>query len=562
MPTRFKSPTVRHSRCKSSRCDDTIEELREELRKERAARIALEERVEKLLCTLAIRDELHQKEIWKLEKDITERDEKLETANKQLAWFRKKMFGRSSETSLPPDNETEDEDSPEGGESSHSAEESGKRNRGQQKGSKGHGRTNLTGLPEQDEPVRMPHCKCDTCGKTYRELSKTENSPAVELFAFMMLVNYRRSMYVPDCDCEGGTIRTAPSPAKAIKRSRLANSVWIHLVVQKFLHGVPTNRTLKDFSLKGLNLAQGTVTGGFKKLSTLIEPLYEKILNRCRGGEYWNADETTWRVFGSENQKWWFWLVASEDAVVYLLDQSRSGDVPDEFFAGSAGTLMTDRYSAYKGLHAGIKKAWCWVHVRRDFLKIFDGVKKLRVWAKEWLTEISKLFVLNEQRFRLWAKGLAFGDTWEKAQSDLSEHLKKMEKHWQDEVGQIGLPKEKKKVLRSLKRHWQGLTLFLTDPRVPLHNNRAERLLRNTVIMRKNSYGSGAQWSGDFAARALSIFQTWLVNGLNPEALLLDYFKHVSDNRPPPNLDQFLPWSMTPERKRQFALPKSFSRPG
>ena len=39
----------------------------------------------------------------------------------------------------------------------------------------------------------------------------------------------------------------------------------------------------------------------------------------------------------------------------------------------------------------------------------------------------------------------------------------------------------------------------------PLHNNRAERLLRQAVLLRKNSYGSGAQWSGELAAKLFSI---------------------------------------------------------
>jgi len=114
-----------------------------------------------------------------------------------------------------------------------------------------------------------------------------------------------------------------------------------------------------------------------------------------------------------------------------------------------------------------------------------------------------------------------------------------------------------------MKRHWDGLTLFLTDPRIPLDNNRAERLLRNAVILRKNSYGSGAEWAGHLAAKMFSIYQTWLINGLDPEALLLDYFNECSKpGRPPPNTSNFLPWTMSAEKKAQFALPKSYSRPG
>ena len=51
-----------------------------------------------------------------------------------------------------------------------------------------------------------------------------------------------------------------------------------------------------------------------------------------------------------------------------------------------------------------------------------------------------------------------------------------------------------------MQRQWDGLTLFLDFPEVPLDNNECERLLRTPVVGRKNFYGSGARWSGELAA--------------------------------------------------------------
>lgn len=70
---------------------------------------------------------------------------------------------------------------------------------------------------------------------------------------------------------------------------------------------------------------------------------------------------------------------------------------------------MTDRFSSYKALHEAIRKAWCWVHVRRDFFNLFMGVPVLMVWSKEWLEEIALLFVLEHKRFQLWKEGKDLG---------------------------------------------------------------------------------------------------------------------------------------------------------
>ena len=48
------------------------------------------------------------------------------------------------------------------------------------------------------------------------------------------------------------------------------------------------------------------------------------------------------------------------------------------------------------------------------------------------------------------------------------------------------------KTLESLQAHWQGLTVFVDHPDVPMDNNTAERVQRGPVVGRKNYYGSGA----------------------------------------------------------------------
>jgi hypothetical protein len=118
-------------------------------------------------------------------------------------------------------------------------------------------------------------------------------------------------------------------------------------------------------------------------------------------------------VFGENKQRWWFWLISCEDAAVYLLDPSRSNKVPNEFFAGSTGILMSDRFSSYKGMQASIRKAWCWAHMRRDILNIYNGIPKLKTWAKAWLLEITRLYVLHHGHFSLWKQGTTEGENWD-----------------------------------------------------------------------------------------------------------------------------------------------------
>ena len=555
----------------------TIEDLWQELQQVRSALEASERRAERLERRVKELEEENTRlrkgqwateeylrgQIRKLEKDVADRDAKLEKANKQLAWFRKNQFGSRSEKAEGKAGEPESSGEPQ---EEVVEQTNGKRSRGQQPGSRGHGRTDRGGVPVGETlTLSVPGgCSCPDCGVPYLVLPVTEDSAIFEIAVDLFQTIYKRLKYVSQCQCRGKRIITAPPPDRLYCRTAIGSSLWVYLVVQKFLHGIPTNRTLKDLSLYGFSLAEGTVTGGMKVINALLEPLYQETINHCRGANLWNADETTWRIFDAGKTRWWLWVIASEDAVAYVLDPSRSKKVPTEFFAGSAGVLMTDRLASYKSLQDQIRKVWCWVHQRRDFLNIFNGVKKLKKWSKSWLQEIAELFVLSHRRFKLWEEGKDYGTAWNTVQAELEQHVQKLKERWETELRLPGLHEEQLKVLRSLKRHWEGLTLFLEDPRIPLHNNRAERLLRNAVILRKNSFGSGADWAGNLAAKLFSIFQTWLINGLDPQAMLLAYFNECSrtPGRAPPDVSQFLPWGMPEPRKQEFALPKSYKRPG
>ncbi len=494
-----------------------------------------------------------------LEQEIQQLKEELENANKRIAWFQKDQFGRKTETAdslaIAPIQELKLASEP----------EQEKRKRGQKCGpGNGHGRSDRSNLEQREEFLDPPKCACDICNKPYRLVSKTDDSEIAEVEVKPYIRVCRKRILVSQCDCKGKVILKAPPPPKLYPRTTIGNSLWVYLLVWKYMFGVPTQRVLQELALHGLHLSAGTVTGGMKIIDTLLASLYEQIVNHCRGADLWNADESTWRVFEENNglrndKQWWFWLFASLDAVVYLLDKSRSKDVPKDFFGGSTGILLTDRLKSYWTLNPAIKNAWCWVHQRRDILKVFQGIPSLKEWSQEWLSEIGILFALNHKRTALWQSG----QPWNDAHLAVEQQVKKLEQLWQSQLEQPDLHKEQKTILKSFMTHWIGLTVFLTDPRISLDNNRAERLLRNLVINRKNSYGSGKEWSGQLAAKLFTVFQTWQVNGLNPQALLLDYFNECSKTpgRAPPDLKEFLPWLMTEERKNKFTLPKNIKRP-
>jgi transposase len=436
------------------------------------------------------------------------------------------------------------------------------RRRGQQPGQKGHGRRIREELPKEEVVHEMPKRdqRCPDCGKPFKEFPGTEDSEEIHVEVKVFRRVHKRKRCRPTCQCGAVPgIVTAPAPPKLIPKGLFSIGFWVWLILEKFLFQRPFNRVKQVLALQGCHVSPGTLTGGLKTIGTLVQPLYVKMLERSRTANRWHMDETRWLVFedieGKEGHRWWLWVVVTKETCCFILDPSRSSEVPKTHLGGSAhGTLNVDRYSAYKVLlvtkKGEIKLAFCWAHVRRDFLRVGKGYKKLRIWSEEWVERIEKLFRLNRKRCEVRGKRGRFAYR----QRKLRKAIRQMAKQLEKELAQEDLHPAQEKVLTSLRNHWEGLTLFVDDPDIPMDNNEAERALRNAVVGRKNFYGNGAVWSGQVTAALYTILETLGRCGINPQRYLQVYFEACARNggKPPDDIESFLPWSLSEEVQSQL----------
>ena len=145
---------------------------------------------------------------------------------------------------------------------------------------------------------------------------------------------------------------------------------------------------------------------------------------------------------------------------------------------------------------------------------------------------------------------------WISADAALRETVTAMETQTATELANPKLPTPCRKVLRSLEEHWAGLTRFLDDSRIPLDNNGSERQARGPALGRKNYYGSGALWSGRLAVKLFSLFATLTMAKINIRTWLTLFLESCAQNggRVPSDIDPFLPWKMSEQRRREMAL--------
>jgi len=330
-------------------------------------------------------------------------------------------------------------------------------------------------LPSVEQVCELPEAerRCPRCGKGFRDFPGTEDSEEIEWEVIVRRRVYRRKRYQPTCDCqESPGIVTAPVPPKLIPKGMFSTSFWVRLVLEKYLFQRPLCRILKVLSLEGLDVSQGTVTGGLKRLGELLQPIYTRILERSRAAHRWKMDETRWMVFveidGKVGYRWWLWVIITDDTVVYLLEPTRSATVPkDHLGLDPEGIINADRYAVYTSLGEKVQVAFCWSHLRRDFIRIGEGYRCLAGWAQQWKTRINEIFHLNRERLKVQSNPQAF----EVADQALREAVEAMARETDRQLADPHLHRAARKVLQSMRERWSGYTIFVDHPEIPMDNN-------------------------------------------------------------------------------------------
>jgi transposase len=543
--------------------------------------ITKQERID-LTCRASYWEAQHARaksEIEKLRQEAILKDAKIKDLQNRL-------FGKKSEKHSPLKSEKDGQgDTP------------SKRRRGQQPGSRGHGRTKRADLPivHDESDLADEEKSCPTCGLPHLPTpALDEHSDVIEVEVKAHVRRIRRLAYTrnPGCTCEDTpVIVTAPPPPRLIPRSNYDVSFWVEVILGKYRYGQPSNRYLQDLSDQGLPISPGTLAGGLQAIAPLFEPILDALYCKQMSEQLFHNDETRWEVFveiaGKVGTRWYLWVTRSPSVIFYCIDPSRSAAVPGAHFAGLQADkviIVCDRYSAYKKLARlalNILLAFCWAHVRRDFLDAGRAFSELEGWALEWKARIGTLYHLNRLRLAQWDRERPLAeqsDAFHRHHAALQAELQRMHEEATRIVAQNddgthneGPPSapgadlsksartKQKKVLASLLEHWSGLTVFVAHPEAPMDNNRAENSIRTPVNGRKNYYGSGSIWSAQLAAMLFAILQTLVLWGINPRHWLTRYLTACAENgaSAPQDIDPFLPWSM--DERRRAALSRPYS---
>jgi transposase len=387
---------------------------------------------------------------------------------------------------------------------------------------------NATIIEQSIKMDTLPSCPC--CQKTMKETALTEDAEFLHVIPRQfIIILQKRAKYA--CGSCYGNIVTTPAPARIKPGAGYSDELITDVTLSKYCDLIPVERYVAMAGRSGIDdIPPHSLIQGTHYLADFIKPVYEAVRREVLEATILAADETPHRMLeGHPKKSWYLWGFSSANACFFELHSTRSGDVASNLLKNSrCEVLLSDVYSGYvkaaresniyrvsNGL-APIKTAYCNAHARRRF-KELEGV----------FPDDTNYFVKKyEQIYAMEVEARAAPDRAFIFRSRMGPVFEEMKSKCYQLMEQYSEKSQFYKALTYYTENYAGLTLGVTDPRIPLDNNRQEGRLRNPVIGRKTWLGTHSQRGAETAAIHFTLVESCKLIHVNPreyyKALIID----------------------------------------
>ena len=452
----------------------------------------------------------------------------LKELRRQLAWFKRQLFGEKSERHhiLDPAvqvNLFEATATP--------VPEQGERERISYTRSKGKNRddaANDTGLRFDDSVPRRvievpPPAGCDT-----DEVVATRTTfRLAQRRAGYEVLEYRHPVLK---DRSSGALTSVPAPRNVFEGSVFDVSFAAGVLVDKFCYHLPLYRQSRRLSQAGIQVARSSLTAVVARTAALLEPIARAQLTHVLSGGVLAMDETPIKAGrkgpGKMHQAYFWPLYGAADEICFTCSPSRAGAHIERTLADRFhGVLLTDGYAAYEKYAAGqpqITHAQCWSHMRRQFERALESDPA----AREALEQIRQLYA-QEQSIR--ERGLHGADK-RHARREQCAPLVRAFWEWCDAQLQRMDLEPRHPLLKALgyvRERQPALAVFLEYPDVPIDTNHLERGLRPIPMGRRNWLFCWSEVGAAHVATIQTLLVTCRLQGVDPTTYLVDVLQRV-----------------------------------
>jgi hypothetical protein len=322
------------------------------------------------------------------------------------------------------------------------------------------------------------------------------------------------------------TMVTAEPPHEMIPRGLFAPSGLAHIIASKWDRHVPYNRLARFFREQGYRIPVSTLSGVAIRAAPLARSLVAAMETHARSVAPYLAIDATGAMMQQpevclRGHVWLRYIEAT--CVLVSFTETHDSETAGAQLDGWSCPTLADGAMVYDQKHreTGNARGGCWSHARRKLVfaaptdgRALVGIKLINdlFTIEASLTEASGEERLAERQRRSAPVIHALFE-------------------WRDHLlttGNLGRSLLAKS-LRYLRNQSERLRYFLSDGRIPIHNNRVELQCRHFAVGRKNWLFLGSPAGAEAASTWLTLVLSARMHEVPVESYLRDLFRVLPD---------------------------------
>ena len=392
---------------------------------------------------------------------------------------------------------------------------------------------------------------CDKCENEIR-LKKVGETVTEKLHLIPAKVTVKRyikcSYSCPKCE----RMIAPKSEAHPLPNSGVTIESLAHIATSKYCDSLPLYRQQQIYSRSGVDVSRDNMARWMIQVSDQLKPIYDRLHDLQIKNTTMHIDETSLQVLKESGRKASAksFLIEKikegppgQSIVLFHYSSSRSMEVIDKLTAGFKGILLSDGllvYSTLASKRQGLIHCGCWSHARRKFI---DAQKSLKhpnregSLAIEAIKDIDLLFDIERD-----IKTHTITEKEKQRHQRSKPILERLEKWIGENLNAVPKKSQTGRALHYLNEQWPKLVRFVNHPEIPIHNNTAEREIRQIAIGRKNFLFCQSTKGAHATAVLYSLLSTAKMNKLNPYEYMVQALTGIAHKA---DIETLLPFNPT-----------------
>ena len=348
----------------------------------------------------------------------------------------------------------------------------------------------------------------------------------------------------------------AQRPVHPFGKCSVTTSLIAHVIVDKYLYGMPLYRQEGKFKNLGQSIQRNTMAQWCMRFADAAKPLLQLMREVQNSGRYLQADETRLQVLKEDGKTAqsdkWMWVIrggpTGQLSVLFEYDPTRASSVAVRLLDDFKGVLQADGFSGYSAVCKAnsITRIGCWDHARRKFV---EADKSADSKAKAKQGTVSKADVALGYIRKLYRVESNIADKTDeerlKARQEISVPVLNEFKLWLEKnAAKIMKGGALRKAIDYTLNKWEYLIGYCERGDLMISNIMAENAIRPFAIGRKNWLFADTRKGAEASAVCYSLIETAKANNLDPQAYIKHILDHIAMADTLEKLEALLPWSV------------------